>query len=233
MPAETRKSSLVNNFLDLLGTSWSYNLSLKTQWAIIIQPESNDKLFSVIKDYTDIDINGFYVDPQIQKKLLGEKTQPNIEGLGLYFAQSVKMPKETLTVAGMGVDGMGGYLKGIVAGDRLDMQGRHLNIDFLETNLDFTEGLIRPWIITASYKGLIATKDDSIKATIIINEYTRQSSKSDKPLRIEHTFTGCVPIDLQEKTLKYDTEDVSTNSVSWVYNHYTYKVDPTFQSYNF
>jgi len=230
MPLETRKNSLVNNFLDLLGTYWAYNLSLKTQWGIIIQPDSNNNLFSIIRDYTDIDINGFYIDPQIQSKLLNEKTQPNIDGLGLYFAQTVKMPKESVTVASMGVEGMGGYLKGVVAGDRLDMQGRHLSIDFLETNLDFTEGLIRPWIITAAYKGLISTRNDSIKATIIVNEYTRQSSKSDKPLRIQHTFTGCVPIDLQEKTLKYDTEEVTTNSVTWVYNHYTYKVDPTYQS---
>jgi len=224
MPEVTRTPSLVNHFLDLLGTDWNYNFPLKTQWIVSIEPEDGSNLYSTIKDYTDIDVHGFYIDPTIQAMLLSEKSQPNIDGLALYFAQSVKMPKESLTISSAGSDGMGGYLKGTIAGDRLDMIGRHLSIDFLDTNLDFVQTLIRPWIITASYKGLINTRSESIKATITVNEYTRQSSNSDKPMRISHIFTGCVPIDISEKVLKYDTEEVSSSSVGWTYNQYTYKV---------
>jgi hypothetical protein len=225
MPITTIPPSPVNHFLDLLGTNWSFNLQLKTQWGVIIQPDAGNGLFSTIRNYTDIDINGFYVDPSIQASILSQKTQPNIDGLGLYYAQAVKMPKESLNIVGTGIDGMGGYLKGIVAGDRLDAIGRHFSIDFLETNLDFVEGLVRPWIITASYNGLIATSKNSIKATITVSEYARQSTTSQKPLRIIHQFTGCVPIDIQEKTLKYDSEEPSTNTVNWTFTHYTYKIN--------
>ena len=68
---------------------------------------------------------------------------------------SPEEPPETWQPASAGSEGTGGYLKGIVGGDRLDLQSKHLNIDFLETNIDFMDGLIRPWIIAASYKGLI------------------------------------------------------------------------------
>jgi len=227
MPAETQTPSLVNNFLDLLGGDWAYALPLKTQWTVVIQPDAGNNLFSIIGDYTDVDVHNFKVSPSIQTKLLNNKTQPNIDGLGLYFAQSVKMPKESFTVGSAGVDGMAGYLKGSIAGDRLDNIGRHLNIDFLETNVDFVEGLIRPWIIAASYKGLIDIgTGNSIKSTITVREFTRESGKSKKPERINHIFTGCVPIDIPEKILKYDTEEPLINSVSWIYNHYTYVVDP-------
>ena len=90
--AEIKKSSLVQNFLELI-SQWDYNVPATTQWALAIYPDS-DNLFSIIKDYTQIDVNGFYIPETIQKKLLGEKTQPNIDGLGLYYAQSVKIPKE-------------------------------------------------------------------------------------------------------------------------------------------
>jgi hypothetical protein len=41
-----------------------------------------------------------------------------------------------------------------------------------------------------------------------------------------HKFSGCVPIDVSEKTLKYDAEptEAPTNSVSWMFEQYTYEL---------
>ena len=222
--AEIKKSSLVKNFLELI-SQWDYNVPVTTQWALAIYPDA-DNLFNIIKDYTQIDVNGFYIPESIQKKLLGEKTQPNIDGLGLYYAQSVKIPKESFSINSTGVEGMAGYLKGTVGADRLDVASRHLNIDFLETNIDFVDGLIRPWIIAASYKGLINLgEQESIKASIMITEFTNSKNQNDtKPVRKFHKFEGCVPYEINDKTLNYES-NVIINNVSWVYNEYTYKID--------
>ncbi len=225
--AEVNKLSPIYHFLTLLG-EWDYNVPLTTQWSVIIKPDAGNQLFNTIKDYTQIDVSNFYIPTFIQTKILNEKTQPNLDGLGLYFAQSVKIPKESFSPASAGIDGTGGYLKGIVGGDRLDLQTKHLYIDFLETNIDFSDGLIRPWIIAASYKGLINLgTSKSIKSSIYVIEYTRDRTMSlNRPTRKLHKFLGCVPIDVSEKTLKYDSEptEAPMNTVSWMFEQYTYEL---------
>ena len=95
----------------------------------------------------------------------------------------------------------------------------------METNLDFSSGLIRPWIIAASYKGLINLGEQkSIKCSIDIQEFTNKSVDSEKPIRKFHKFKGCVPVSVNGKTLKYDSEEIRTNSVNWVFEKYTYEI---------
>lgn len=222
--AEVSKNSPVLNFLSLL-SKWEYNVPLTTQWVISITPDAGNGLFSIISDYIRIDAHDFYISPSIQSKLLNEQVQPKFDGVGLYFAQSVVLPQESFQTASIGVDGMGGYLKGLAANDRLDMGGRNLKIDFLETNLDFASGLIRPWIISSSYKGLINLgTSNSIKCSIEIKEYTNNKVGEEKPLRKFHKFIGCVPVSVNERTLKYDAEEIKTNSVNWVFEKYTYEI---------
>ena len=233
--AQVTKNSLVKNFLDLMGGEWAYNIPLTTQWAIAITPDAGgygnpERLFEIIKDYTQIDARSFYIPIRVQQKLLNERTQPNLDGLGLYFAQSVKIARESFSVNGVGIDNSGGYLRGIVGSERLGMGDRKLNIEFLETNLDFVDGLIRPWIIAASYKGLINTgEENSIKCTISIQEFTREkNSENLKPHKKVHTFKGCVPLEVDERTLRYDSEptEAPTSNVSWMFEEYTYEIDP-------
>lgn len=228
-------NSLVKNFLELMGSYWNYNIPLTTQWALAIVPDDYDTsgaktLFNIIKRYTQIDASGFYIPASLQDRLLDENVQPKLDGLGLYFAQSVKIPKESFSVNGAGIDTMGGYLKGFVGGDRSSMGERSLVIDFLDTNLDFVDGLIKPWVIAAAYKGLINTgSKNSIKCTITIQEMSRQKNDRDlKPIRKQHFFKGCVPIETSDKSLKYDAEpgEAPTTSVTWAFENYTYNLDP-------
>jgi hypothetical protein len=225
--AQVNKLSPIHHFLSLLG-QWDYDVPLNTQWSVVIQPDAGNGLFDIIKDYTQIDANNFYIPTFIQNKLLNDKTQPNLDGLGLYFAQSVRLPKESFSPISTGTEGTGGYIKGIVGGDRLDLQAKHLNIDFLETNIDFIDGLIRPWIIAASYKGLINLgTTNSIKSSIYIVEYTRDRVVGvNRPTRKAHKFLGCVPTDISDKNLKYDSEptEALTNNVTWMFEQYTYEL---------
>lgn len=224
MAEEAKKNSLVLNFLYLL-SKWEYNVPLTTQWAITISPEAGNNLFSIINDYTKVDLNSFYIPTNLQEKLLNEKVQPRFDGLGLYFAQSVTLPSESFNFNSAGSEGMGGYMKGIIGGDRLETSNKTLKIDFLETNLDFVSGLIRPWIITASYKGLINLgSENSIKCSISVVEYTNSNIDQEKPVRKIHKLTGCVPTGVSEKTLKYDTEEIRINSINWLVEKYSYEL---------
>lgn len=222
--ADVIAKSLVNNFFELLG-EWNYNFPLTTQWAIAIQPDAGNNLFNIIRKYTELDVDKFYISESIQQSLLSEKSNPKTDELGLYFAQQVTIPKESFSPVVAGSENMGGYIKGIVGGERLSLDNKLLGIDFLETNIDFGAGLIKPWIIAAAYKGMINLGlSNSIKCEITIREFTGSSKTSSKPLRKYHKFRGCVPIDINEKVLKYDTEAIRIDTVNWIFDEYTYEI---------
>jgi len=222
--AEVNAKSLVNNFFELLG-EWNYNFPLTTQWAVTIQPDAGNNLFSIIRKYTELDVYDFYISSTIQEALLNEKSNPKSDELGLYFAQRIGIPKESFQPSSAGTANMGGYIKGVVGGDRLGLENKLLSIDFLETNIDFGAGLIRPWIIASAYKGMINLgRSNSIKCEITIREFTGNSKTTRKPLRKYHKFKGCVPVDINEKELKYDAESIRIDTVNWIFEEYTYEI---------
>jgi hypothetical protein len=210
-------------FLDNLST-WEFDIPYSTQWAVRITPVAGVGGFlSNIGSTINVDHYSFELDPGILNTLFGEQVQSSADGIGLYFAQTISTPEESFGIdAGTALDGAGGFLQGIVGGNRSSGAARSINIDFLETNLDFVDGIIRPWIITASYNGLIELdQSQSIKADLEIVQYTKGVGR---PVRKVHSFLNCVPYSVQSNALDYDAERVIKRTVGWIYNHYTYKL---------
>ena len=210
-------------FLENL-SRWEYDIPYATQWAVRITPVAGVGAFlSNIGTTINVDHYSFQIDPGVMNALFGEQVQGSADGIGLYFAQTISTPEESFSVdAGSPLDGAGGFLQGIVGGNRSAGASRSINIDFLETNLDFVDGIIRPWIITASYNGLIELdKSQSIKADLEMVQYTKGASR---PVRKVHSFFNCVPYSVQSNSLDYDSERVIKRTVGWIYNHYTYKL---------
>lgn len=208
-------------FLDNLA-QWNFGIPLHTQWIVRISPRANiENFLTNIRSTITTDHYSFDLNSDIMSLLYGPQVQTPQDGIGLYFAQSITLPQEDLGIVNVGAPGgSGGYLGGPTGGDR--SSGRTINIDFLETNLDFLDGIIRPWIITTSYNGLIElTPQESIKADIEVVQYTRGETR---PARKVHVFENCVPFSLQSRTLDYEAEKISKNTVGWVFNHYYYRL---------
>lgn len=201
---------------------WEFDIPLQTQWIVRITPRANLESFLFnIRSTITVDHHSFDLNPNIMSLLFGPAVQTPLDGIGLYFAQSMSLPPEEMSVTNVAAPGgSGGYLGGPTGGDRTS--GRTINIDFLETNLDFADGIIRPWIITTSYNGLIElSPNESIKADIEMVQYTKGEYR---PARKIHVFENCVPYSLQSRTLDYESEKVSRNTVGWVFNHYYYRL---------
>ena len=210
-------------FLDNL-SRWEYDIPYSTQWAVRITPVAGVGGFlSNIGSTINVDHYNFEIDPNIMNSLFGEQVQSSSDGIGLHFAQTITTPEESFAIdTGGALDGAGGFLQGIVGGNRSAGAARSINIDFLETNLDFVDGIIRPWIITTSYNGLIELdKSQSIKADVEVVQYTKGIGR---PVRKIHSFLNCVPFSVQSNSLDYDAERVIKRTVGWIYNHYTYRL---------
>lgn len=213
-------------------SQWEFDVPLQTQWAVRITPRTNVEAFlQNIETTITTDHFNFRLNSEIMGMLFGEDTQPNQDGIGLYFAQTITLPSEEISMVSESAPaGSGGFLGGSLGGDRMS-GSRSINIDFLETNLDFLDGIIRPWIITASYNGLIELDPrQSIKANLELVQYTRGENR---PIRKVHTFENCVPYSMQSRTLDYEDQKIIRGTVGWVFNHYYYRMmgrdeEPTF-----
>jgi hypothetical protein len=207
---------------------WELGIPLQTQWTVRIVPENpnvSSFLGTIGSVFTRIDYSGFSIPSSITSNLFNSTTQSQEHGLGLYFAQGVSLPRESYTPIEVGTDNSGGYLRGVAAGDRIGIKDKSLSTSLLETNLDFCDGIIKPWIIAVAYKGLIDLgEENSIKSTIYVDQFTRGSSTNPKPLRKQHTFTGCVPFEIDGKSLSFDGEQINTHNVSWIFSRYVYKL---------
>jgi hypothetical protein len=203
-------------------SKWEFDVPLQTQWIVRITPRAyQDAFLSNIQATTTTDHYNFRLNPYIMSMLFGPAVQTPLDGIGLYYAQSITLPSEAMSINNLAVgDGNGGFLGGPLGGDRTG--DRNINIDFLETNMDFADGIIRPWIITTAYKGLIElAPQTSIKADIEVVQYTKGEAR---PVRKVHSFLNCTPYSLQSKTLDYDAEKIVKNTVGWTYNHYYCKL---------
>ncbi len=214
------RGGIVNHFLDLLSKR-DYDIPLTTQWLVRISfDENKDQLFSEIQKYTQVDKNKFYISNSILNNLTNSKVQPveNDTG-GLFFAQTVKLPDESFEV-GTSNENSYGILGGLFAENRKSYATRNISIGFLETNLDFLDGLIRPWIIAASYRGLLeGGGKPSIKRDIQVVQITKN-----RQIRKIHNFEKCVPVSVTADTLNYDGEKAIVRDVVWHFNKYTYQI---------
>jgi hypothetical protein len=219
--------SPASRFLDLI-SKWEYDVPLTTQWFVTITPENESYLMSKLNGRDSSGIykdNGIILGQKQLDKLYNSTTRGVIsdpDASGLFFVQNMKLPKESFSINTASVENMGGYLKSAVGGDRIGMSEKSLSLGFLETNLDFNDGIIKPWIITASYEGLIALSDSSIKATIRVSQYTKAKGFERKPRRKLFEFFGCVPYSISDSELNYDGERIDVKTVEWVFTNYNY-----------
>lgn len=223
--------SPVFKFLDLLST-WDYDIPINTQWSVAIAPEMSrsgniGEFFNLIGTYTEVDLINSAIPSSAMARVLSDTTQPPVDGIGLYYAQKFMLPNESFAISDSGTSGMGGYLKGTAGSDRMSFAERTVKLGFLETNLDFVDSFIKPWIVASSYRGLIDYgPDNSLKADIFIEQYTKNSSEELRPLRKYHWFQGCMPISMDSIECDQEKDDIIIRDVTFTYHTYKVQVFP-------
>lgn len=202
-------------------STWEFDIPLNAQWIIRITPKAPvEEFLATIGSTIAVDTVDFSINPNVMSLLFGESVNSSLPGLGLYFAQTINTPREAFGIKGDLANN--GFLAGNMADNREGAGVRSISIGFLETNFDFIDGIIRPWVITASYRGLMEISGEtSIKADIDLIQYTKGEGR---PIRKIHRFSSATPFEVDGINLDYNEEKIITRSVNWVYNHYTYDI---------
>lgn len=213
---------------------WFGDIPLKNLWGINFSARtSTGNMFHVgdsISEVLDTYSPGTY---QTDVDLFDRVTDSEV---GFLLAQSVAMPTESFETSTVGQKSAGGFLQGLVGGDR--SAPAKLSVGFLETNIDVFSFFIKPWMVAASFKGLIEDDEDDIKCNIDIFQYSRSDKRyrdkvkssqdtdrsrvTDYTLRKMTSFYDCVPTNMVEDRFSYGElgQDELIREVDFIYSHY-------------
>jgi hypothetical protein len=202
-----------NYFLQQM-ESWVSAPANTTQWVVLFDdfPETLKQKTIQELEYTGGDKTAWNVPFKQMTNYFLQKS------IGCVFAQGIQLPKETINIDYRPQNR--GFLSGPITGNRIPKQ--NLVIDFLETNLSFTDGILRPWAILAGHKGLVARPQvESIKTNITIIQYARTNQNLSPIPRKIWTFYDVVPVHIGETEYNYADESVEVRTgVQFAYSRY-------------
>ena len=210
---------------------WEYNLALNSQWVLLIKSFPN----SIAQKIASLEGNNrdWQITPEAYAKLTGDNVQ-HTDAVGCFFADSATIPGESYDLMSTGLQNANGFMRTSVAGSRADNISREFALTFRETNGDFIEKIIKPWIIVAAHQGYFAYSDSAmnIRTNIQVISYSRMKhtpnspydAQTFRPVRKIYNFYNCAPIGVLSKNLSYQ-EDQSAGdlirAVRWSYDTYT------------
>lgn len=199
---------------------WAYNIAQQYSFVIVINAQNKDYLLNKFRSTIQtLEPEGWEVG-----KMVDDTWKDEVQDtIGCIFANSVRIPGETMTTERVGISegSKRGFINAPIINGRNDLP--LLEVGFTETNQSFVDGVLRPWVIVGAHEGLMAkVPPASIKANIDIYQLAR--AMDDRPtkniVRKHWTFLDCVPTEVVQEDLAYNSTDFGKRQVQFVYNSY-------------
>jgi hypothetical protein len=213
-------------YLDLLG-QWPTGIALASQWLIYFDFRSitaNGKLMGSLQSgLRRLEIGSEWTyNTSVTKYLLDGRLQTAVDNMmGCVFARQVQLPGETIEVNNQGLE-YGGYQAPATASKRADYEP--FSVTLLETNASFLDLIIRPWVISVGYNGLIARGSNSPKgvkcnfADVVM--FAKTGAYNPMKIRKIYRFYNVAPISIPGETYSYQEEGLKYSDVKFAYDRY-------------
>lgn len=212
-------------YLDLLG-QWQTNIALASQWFIYFNFDSlkrNGLFRSFELTLNDWEESKWKINSNVTRQLTDGRLQHTSNSLvGCIFAKQVSLPKEDVNVSHEGLN-YGGYQSPIIASTRSPYQ--NFSVTMIETNASFLDLIIRPWIISVGYNGLVARKKSSYKyvkadyADVVMLAKAGPNTKM--TIRKIYRFYNVAPVSIQGEEYSYAGDGMKYSSVGFAYDKYS------------
>jgi len=190
-----------NQFINYISSIWDQSIPVKTLWTLQFMSlpsviRNVDTILS-LTERTNTSERKFPTNPYMAQVVYGNFTAPTL------LAQKVNLPTDGFAAGATSNNNMGGLYGGYLAYQREAYTP--IVVEFLETNRDITDFILRPWSIAASYKGLIEDNEYPIKTDMLITQYSKYDQTS-WGIRKTVKFEGVVPSTVPGDTLGYSAE---------------------------
>jgi hypothetical protein len=141
-----------------------------------------------------------------------------VKSQGCLFAQAVEIPGEATSSNPEGLQ-TNGFIRSTVGAGREAFQS--IKIMFLDTNANFVDNVIRPWVIATSHLGLIARSgDDNYRTNLIV--YRLGTGTNGPFLLQKYSFYGICPIGVSGVEYNYtQSNSPITRDATFLYHYYT------------
>lgn len=108
-----------------------------------------------------------------------------------------------------------GAMKGLIIDGRLDLNAT--NITFLETNVSFVDGFLRPWAALVGHKSL---KDHELRLDIELICLEKWALESPLRIRKSMLFRNAVPINIDAEEYNYSGDKLIQRQVQFAFDRY-------------
>ena len=220
-----------------LHQDWTNDIPIKNIWGINFSARTGSGAMSNVGEAIEYYLNSYRPNTfRVDTGLIDRVSDTEV---GFLLAQNILFPQEGLDISTASISQAGGFRSALVGGNRTE--NNNLDVTFLETNRDIFSFFFQPWVVAASYAGLI--EDDfepDIKCNIDVIQYTRtairypdkvaESNKRRREneevefgIRKMHTFYDCIPNTVQGDKISYDTfnaSDILSRGVGFTFQHY-------------
>jgi len=209
---------------------WEYNLSLNSQWILLIHSFPTP-IIQKVRDYESLVSGRDWNFSTNYEKAINSKVQFS-EEIGCFFIDNVTLPGDGFSQEEASVP-FGGFNVPGMAGKRTPFAGQRIGTRFKETNVDFVETVLRPWMISCSYKGFFAYENENERVKcphmqiIHFSRYRHARSapyntQAFRPIRKIYNFYNVAPVEIGDHNYTYDEDSaVKLNSVGWVFDNRT------------
>jgi len=215
----TDTGNLYNLFLRNILASTN-SLSLKPLWVCFVDelpvhPDINAMDKNTGEKHKFLNTGeGFDVNKPIENLDMSTAGDANGAKAAL-LCQECKVPGEGYDVSKPRSDNVGGFLSPGVGSSRQNLST--LKTAYLETNKSLTDGILRPWLIDASYRSLKYTT----RTTMTMIKFARTGpGRPLAPVKVIKFF-GCCPVKIDDESYVYKDQAVIIRQVEWHYDSYT------------
>ncbi len=224
---QTEFMGRVPAFFDLLGQQ-NTSIPIQSQWVLVFDHFPTTVISDVkkLEQYAGAQGNISWDIQDAFSKLVASPLQ---QTLGCIFAQGIQLPPDGFDNLRVG-EYYGGYVKGLISTNRKEFGT--FGVSFLETNLSFAEGVLRPWSIVVAHKSLIArgtalpnsttpAQSTDLKTTITVYQLGKAGYGVPPVIRKQFSFYNCVPSSIDSEEYSYEGEKVIQRQVEFLFSYYT------------
>jgi len=183
--------------------SWISSPSNATQWVLLFDDFPKTLKTEVIKELEVTRGEGWNVPYEQLTNYFLQKV------IGCIFAQNVEIPRERTQIK------YPQSLRGFRSYPIAESKDPHMNLQlsFMETNLSFVDGILRPWAALVGHKGLVARpEDESVKTTMTIIQYGKTNPYLAPIARKMWTFHDACCVGVPKVPYNYSNDSVETRT---------------------
>lgn len=189
-------------FLNYISSQWDTSIPLRTLWTLQFDnlPAVMGGVDSIlgVTERTNSSVVKFPVNFNISNTSYGNTTIPTL------LAQKIEFPTESVVTGYTENNNTGGLVGGYYAGRREPYNT--IKVDFLETNKDIIDFIIRPWVIAVAHKGLVEDNKTFIKTNMTASLYSK-FNEFNWALRKQVVFESAAPVGVPGDALSYEGSD--------------------------